>query len=311
MKSLISTVQSVDFNAKISVIYEEHVDVKSLYEDKMMYDIYIFNPYHNIQDRRFKMFTICRFCSNGDDMVDMVNTWSLRAAGFSRQVQFTMSFNGNFHKSKLSMGVDENYPLNFEIIGQDENGSNIHDGVAYRCHMLIGRILNLTWVFLPNRYGDPWLFESYVTDLHDGYIDVIGSGWIGTYDVYKRAGGMSTFYSITDGTSIISLEPNKSIQGNALYKTVDFSTWVLIFSSIPICGVSLYLSRKFARNSDKQANFWSCFWEVIALICWESIRIRQAPVAVILVFGTFMFTAFILISQFFGMYTTATITIPK
>ena len=46
------------------------------------------------------------------------------------------------------------------------------------------------------------------------------------------------------------------------------------------------------------------------ILFWESVTIRQAPWSVIFILGTFIFTIFIAVSEYFGMYTPI-ITIPK
>ena len=63
-------------------------------------------------------------------------------------------------------------------------------------------MLNLTWKFLPDRFGDPWSFSSFVKDLNEGHIDLIGSGWYGRYSRFKETGGMSTPEYFHDGAAI-------------------------------------------------------------------------------------------------------------
>ena len=312
IKSLLSLIQDEDSDAEVTIIYNDSVDVENLYKDKKIYNIYVFNPDNSlpgdqsIKDNRnsvlYRMFTICRFCSDGHDTLDMVNTWRY-TDGFRRQVQFKMSFTGNFHKANLTMGVDENYPPDFFTIRQDKAGNNLHDGYRYRYYIAMGNILNLTWRFLPNRYGDPWFFDSYLTDLLDDHIDVIGSAWRGRYDRFKAAGGMSTPYFISNGKNIISIEPSKGVQSATVYKALDIYTWLFLFSCVPFCGIALYLSRAFGINADREANIWECSWEAITILCWDSVTIRRAPWSVMFIFGTYMFMAFITISEYFGMYT--------
>ena len=75
------------------------------------------------------------------------------------------------------MGVDENFPPNFHVVNKDEEGNKVYDGSVYRYYMALGNMLNLTWKFLPNRFGSGWSFSSYVKDLNESHIDLIGSGW--------------------------------------------------------------------------------------------------------------------------------------
>ena len=102
LKDLMSTIQAIDFSAKIAVVYEDMVDVEVLYRDKDIYNIYIFNPrYGFVTDIEteiiYKMITVCRYCADGDDLLELANTWRLNT-GFSQPVQFKWSFTGNFHK---------------------------------------------------------------------------------------------------------------------------------------------------------------------------------------------------------------------
>ena len=190
--------------AKVAIVYDDTVDVKGLYIDQNIYNIYVFNPRNSyitdIQtDVIYKMFTICRYCADGDDLLETINTWRLRS-GFSQPVEIKWSFRGNFHKNFATMGVDWYYPPNFHYV-VDEDGNNILDeegnptldGVTYRSYMEIGMILNLTWNFVTTTSGDPWLFIPYVKDLHDGTIECIGSGWMGRYDRYLKTTAMFLF----------------------------------------------------------------------------------------------------------------------
>ena len=104
--------------------------------------------------------------------------------------------------------------------------------------MAIGSVLKATWRFVPDRSGMPWSYDSFLTDAFAGHIDDIGSG---------RKGG---------------------------YEAFDVYTWLFLFSSIPVSGVVLYVSRRFGMNPDKEANIWQCMWECVIIICWESITIR-------------------------------------
>ena len=109
IKGMISTVQSTDSYAKVAVIYPTFVNVKDLYEDKKIYNVQIFIPGpsssvhvgNNESDKiRYKMFRVCKVCSNGDDIIEAVNDWSFKF-GFIQILQFKKSFQGNFHKTQV------------------------------------------------------------------------------------------------------------------------------------------------------------------------------------------------------------------
>ena len=313
IEALITTIKNSDTDSTVAVVYDDPVDVVNLYRGKQFYNIHVFNPGYSMSKNNqvkdvshkieYTMFAICRFCLNGNDQLELVNTLRYNT-GFRQQVQFKKSFIGNLHKTIVSMGVDENYPPNFHNIGENENGDKIYDGVDYRLYIFIGKVLNLTWRFLPNRFGSPWSFDSYLKDLNDGYIDFIGSGWSGRYGRYKAAGDMTQAYTIVEGDSIISLEPTKGVQGSSIYKAFDIYTWLFLFSCIPVCGIALYISGACARDPGRKANIWTCFWAVIVILFWESMPLRrQASYPDIFVLGTFILMIFIIISEYFGIYT--------
>ena len=307
IQGLISIIQDTDFHAQISLLYEDPVNVEALYKDRNIYNIYIFSPDYTAYgspiindgtDRAiYKMFSICRFCDDGKDRLEKVNTWKLNL-GFVQNLQFKLSFTGSFHKNSVKMSIFETLIPAFHIIGVDDNNKKIYDGVFYRWYMVMGDILNVTWEFLPNRYGHPADFGTYVRDLNDGYVDLIGCGWWTTYDRYTQAGGMSQPFLIDEGVSVVSVEPSKTIQPNAIYKAFDTSTWVILFSCMPVSGLALYLSRKFAQNTDGNNNnsdrpaFWRSCWDIVVIMCLESLSVKQAPWAVLFVFGTYMIAAF-------------------
>ena len=307
VNELISNIRSINAEDKIAVVYDDPVDVKELYEDKNIYNIYLFipnSPYmvKEDDDALYKMFQICMFCNEGEDIIQLSNTWKVNS-GFRRKIKFDKSFNGNFHGSHATMSIDENFPPNFFIASQNENGTKIYDGVTYKFYVAIADVLNMTWKFVPNRYGSGWSFSSYLRDLDDGYVDAIGSGWTSTYERYKEAGDMSTGERYYDGDCIISIEPQKNLRQNAIYRAFDIYIWILLLASIPAAGVVLYISRRRAQQPDEPANISQCLWEVVIIICWETVRIKEAPWSVILIFGAFMFMAFITISLYFGAYT--------
>ena len=108
IKELILTIQNLDSYAEVAVVYPTPVDVNQLYEDKKIYNVYVFNPIYSLPRVNylgdeldtilFKMFRICRFCSDGVDLLQLVNTWRFNP-GFRKPIQFKRSFLGNFHRN--------------------------------------------------------------------------------------------------------------------------------------------------------------------------------------------------------------------
>ena len=318
VKDLILNIQGFDFNARVAVFYEDTVDVKALYKDQKIYNIYVFNPdYAFAQDSFatdrtekiiYKMYTVCRYCADGDDRFDIANRWTFNT-GFKDPLLFKLSFTGNFYKNQGTMGVDWYYPPNFYII-QDEDGNDILWGSSYRNYKNIGNVMNMTWNFVTADVT-PWLFVPYVADLNEGKIEVIGSGWVGRYDRYLLAGDMSYPYHVGDGTSIISIEPLKGVSPDAVYTALDYYVWLFLFLSIPICGLVLFIARSYDRNPDKPANLFESCWELGIIICFESgIAVRKAPWSIMFIFGTYMIMAFITITEYINMIT-AIIAIPQ
>ena len=114
---------------------------------------------------------------------------------------------------------------------------------------------------------------------------------------------MSNPYDIRDGDSIVSKEPAKGMQSNALYRIFDIYTWVSLFSCIPVCGAALYFCHRLAHIPHNDITLWDSCWELIVIICWEGITIKQPTWSVMFIFATYMFMVFIIISEYFGMYT--------
>ena len=114
---------------------------------------------------------------------------------------------------------------------------------------------------------------------------------------------MTLPYVYYDGTSIISIEPAKGIQSDSLFKALDIYTWLMLFTCIPLSGFALYLTRRFGWSSDRRANFCQCCWEVVVIICWETVTIRRSPWPVLFVFSSYLLMTFIVITEYFGMYT--------
>ena len=96
----------------------------------------------------YKMFTICRFCDDGEDRLEMINTWRL-TSGFRKILQFNLSFSGNFHKNSVRMSIWEDRIPGSHIIGIDDNGNKIYDGWAIRCTWLWGTFLMSHGSFCP------------------------------------------------------------------------------------------------------------------------------------------------------------------
>ena len=308
--SLMRKVQEVDYTAKLAVIYNFNIDVVKKFEDKKIYNVYFFIPAgqdEKIKDEfaSYRMFEVCRFCNDGQDKINQINSWST-SKGFRNPIQFPQSFKNNFYGAEVVMTTLYIAPW-FHPLGKNEKGDMVYDGTSYRVYMELGRILNLTWKFLPPHDGNNWRLNSYIEDLNSSRSEVVGGAWIFDYDGYMQA-DISTGEWYFDGSAIIQVEPLKGIEPTAFITALDKYTWYLMLSLIPSCSLTLYLCRKFGRNPDKPAHFWNCVWEICVVLCWDCIRIVRAPWPVIIVLTVHLFGSMMLVSFYFGEFTAVAVT---
>ena len=97
---LMEIIQSIDYESKIAIVYSLSFDVISFYSKLRIYNVYLFTP---ADDTTYRMYDICRFCRDGKDDVQQINSWKMKL-GFRRPVEFKSSFRGNYHGAKLNMG---------------------------------------------------------------------------------------------------------------------------------------------------------------------------------------------------------------
>ena len=249
---------------------------------------------------KYDMFEICRYCNEGEDRVQIINAWIL-GYGFTKYLKFPLSFRNNFYGNKLRMGGDLWEPYLYTT-NVDEKGKKMYEGELYRFYLEIGHVLNLTWKFMEATDGTTWSFHSYADDLDQNHIDVIGSGYNCRFDRYERA-DCSTGELYLEGYSIISVEPSKSLDNKAVFKSFDTSTWLLTFCMIPACGAILYICRKYERDPDRVAEFWDCLWEVIIILLWDVVRIRRASWPVLFICMAHIITSAMLVNLFFSEFT--------
>ena len=178
LTGLISLIQDIDFTARVAVIYQNKMNVEKLYKNTKLFNIYIYIPYATLPrywpsafsyKYSYGMFEICRFCNNGENKIQHINTWEYDK-GFRYQLEIPKSFKNNFYGKELRMGADFYLP--------HINAEN---------YIYIGDVLNATWKFIAATDGSSgllWSFEAFVHDLNKGYIDAIGSGWKLLYDRY-------------------------------------------------------------------------------------------------------------------------------
>ena len=283
---VISTIRKVDYESRIVVINSTKTDLEQIYQN--IYNVYWFTS-DDTQDRfksetLYRMMHICRFCKNGQDEVRQVNSWRY-SKGFRHQLRFPMSFKSNFFGSKLIMGTD------WWLAHINAQG-----------YTYIGNILNLTWEFRPASDGSTWIFESFLADLENGSIDVIGTGWLFVYERYKMA-DVSTGEFYYSGYSVISVEPKIGLDDKALITVFHWYTWLFLVLMILSSAVTLYVCREYGRFPDREGNFWECLWEICVVLFWDVVRIRQAPLPILFIFMAHILGSFIIVSLYFAQYT--------
>ena len=195
-----------------------------------------------------------------------------------------MSFRNNF------FGVE--FTMSFTFWDTDINNPDDY--------IVLGEVLNLTWIIIPA--VNDWDWEVTFTEQLDS-VDVLGGGWFIRYEKYLKAGDVSNPDFYFGGYSIVSIGPAKSIRKDRFITAFDSSTWQLLFLTLPFCGLTLFVSRKYARNSNIITNFCNCLWEICVVLCWDVIRIQQVALRAFFLYTAFMFSSFVLVSLYFAEFT--------
>ena len=283
-KKMIKIIQKAYYRARISVIYSTDVNVVKLYRRARMYNIHLFTPYYDGYSFKFKMFDICQFCRNGFDSVDQVNTWNPRH-GFRYEFKLEKSFKGNFHKKTIRMGL---YPRAITQHGHRKNYEHL------------ARMLNLKWKFVAPK--DHHLFNPFSIMLKNNKADLLGPGWVMNIKQSKPWLDSSIPYTESDGFRIVSVKPRKGFDANALFTAFDGWSWALIIGTLPVCAAVLDLIRRVTRVPDRPANFWNSLWDLTTILCFDCVQIRNPPLPVIILVGSYMFAVYNLIPLYFGVY---------
>ena len=302
LERVVKTIRTTDYDAKIAIIGSSVLDVLEFYKGTDPYDVYLFKPHK--KDTVFEMFRSCRYCNQGADVVKMVNIWK-EGFGFKLPLEFVRSFTGNFYGTTIRMASIFWRP-NIFIVGKDENGEDILDGVYYHAYVVLGEMLNLNWKFVRPSKGSPWEFGNYGNDLLDGKVEVAGGGWIGSWDL-NRVVEFTATTRYLPGYSIASAEPLKGMRWTAIVEPFDKYTWGFLLLSLPICGVALYYFRKFSRRPDKPARIGDAFWDISVILCWDSITSKNPSMSIIIHLFAYMFVSLTVVTAYMGVYTSQVI----
>ena len=298
MTTLVKVIKEKDYHSKIAVISNADGTLKNKALSDQLYDVTIVIP--NFYYTKFTMYGICRFCNDGLDGISQQNIWRT-GTGFELTLEFLPSFTGTFHGATVRMGTPLFFP-NIYVVGKYDNGTEMYDGYVYRNYEIIGYFLNVRWKFLPPRDGNMWFLPSYFKDLHEGYTDILGGGWIGNHYQYIGADFTATtlYY---EGVRIISVEPFKGLRWSAIVEPFDIVTWILILACIPIFSCVIYFFNKIKEEQERRMNFSDAFWIISTVICWDSINISKPSLGTVMAMATWISMSFILVTGYTGVYT--------
>ena len=228
---LIKKIRSIDYETenKIAIIYSGNLDV-TFYKDCGIYNVYLF--VQEVALVSYRVYDVCKFCQNGQDSVNWINTWSF-TKGFREPPKFLPSFRGNYHQTNLTIGAFFIYP-NIYAVGKNEDGSDILDGYHYRAYKFITDSLNAKLQFVTHK-GRINFWNYYYDLVVYKKTDVTGGGWATGHFGYDWFGDISTGITYSDGYKIISIEPLKGIDPMKAFITpFDKYRWMLFFATIPL-----------------------------------------------------------------------------
>ena len=119
----------------------------------------------------------------------------------------------------------------------------------------------------------------------------------------------NTYYE--DSKSIISVEPMQGLNWFALFQPFSWHTWLLLCILIPGVGITLYNVRRSARQRDEPTVLLrDCFWDVVVIICWDSVQFRHITWTACILLCFYMPMAMLVITFYMDGYTVA-LTAPK
>ena len=281
---LIHMIKFQDPFAQIVVISDIHVDEKQFLMNHQLYDVHLFVP--GIKRRRITVFSICRFCQDGNDKITVRNQW-MPEKKFSFPLKFIPSFLGGFYGSKLRMGIGFGY-------------HKIYGGKFRQYHMLLAEMLNVTWNFRGAKRPSMWYLDQAIQEVNAGITDIVGIEVTGALKEYKKIDfTASTRY--LDGFIIVSVEPLKNrMDWSGLIKAFDAPTWICLFTCFVFCSIALYYFRKGTQHRRSPAR---SLWDATVILLWDSIRSPYPTFGVILMLSAYMHVIQLMINLYLGEYT--------
>ena len=73
MVKVIQMIKDIDYSAEIAVISDISINGKQFLLNNPIYDVHVFIP--NISGEGFLMYSKCRFCDNGKNLITVANLW--------------------------------------------------------------------------------------------------------------------------------------------------------------------------------------------------------------------------------------------
>ena len=302
LMDLIRTVRKVDQIGRIIIMYRKYVDFTDL--PRAVYNTYMLTPHDNF-DSRFAMFEVCKYCDQGENIIEQSNSWRSNI-GFEKPVHLAKSFKGSFSGAQINVGLLYPFGSNAYIKGHGAEGNDILDGSVYRRWEHLAGMLHAKFKYIQARDGNllslimrNGTFVGNMKDLHNGVVDIIGGNRMGTYVRYK-ASDFSTYTLRWDGARVITFEPDKGIQWYGVVQSFDSTVWLCLFISPPVVGIFLYLLRRFDRKPDREACIGDDLWDSMVIMAWESIQCLNVPTSICILLSFYMFAVLTVVSAYMG-----------
>ena len=288
---VIKRIKNQDYRGLIIIVSSYRRNGKQILLDYPIYDVHIVVP--KVYFGEFSMYSKCRFCNNGKDLVTVINT-SVEHLGFMEKI--SPSFKGNFYGSSLTMGI---IYYGISKVGTDEQGKEIYTGRVYNYYQILGQLLNVTWKL----QDEAWNFDQAFRHIETGNISIFGYEAVYGAEFFNRF-DYSTPTIYAEGYSIISIEPLKAMDWSGLLKAFDLGTWLLLLLSLPICGIALHI----LREGTKERRIGRSFWDILVILLWDSIRVPHPTCGMIILLSVYLHISQLMICLFMGEYTSKIVT---
>lgn len=246
---------------------------EAFYHQFHHYDVFLLTPINGMDQQRYGLFNICRFCNSGTDDVTRLNVWKSED-GFIRDVILTRSFTGLFHNSQLNVRAVR-------------HTVNKWTPDYVRLEVLAGVI-----------QADFHYYEY-------GYIRYKHVQLQGASHMRPHYNMPCTTYVSAEQMAMISHKPPRGLDTLAFVNVYDVKGWVILFTTFTVCGVALWLLRNGTFTFQKpKPRIVDSFWQLTQITLWDCINLRQNNhLAVTTLLTIYMLGMFVVISDYFGQLT--------